>query len=45
MIKQMIEKTYPQPNKALIDWKGLKSDQRGKIIGILDEIGIEYVKI
>ncbi len=42
IVKQMLEKSFAK--KALIDWKGLKSEARNKVIGILDGLGIEYSK-
>ena len=42
MIKQMIEKTVPKPEFALFDWKGLKSEDRNRIIGILNKVGLQY---
>ena len=45
MIRQMIDKTIPRPKIAILDWKGLKKEQRSKIIGILDDIGMEWKKV
>ncbi|MFN3527627.1 MAG: D-aminoacyl-tRNA deacylase [Candidatus Altarchaeaceae archaeon] len=45
MIKQMIEKTYPNPNIVLIDWKGLNGEQKKKTLKVIEEIGIKYEKI
>lgn len=42
MILQALKRTQPEPKKALLDWKGLKSDQRDKIIEILDRNKIEW---
>lgn len=44
IVKQMISKTIPKPEYALLDWKGLKSEDKQKIKGILDEIGLPYKK-
>ncbi len=45
MIEQMVEKTIPKVDYALIDWKGTKSEFRKKIIEKLKKLGIEYRKI
>lgn len=44
MIEQMLNKTVPKPDFAVIDWKGLKGSQRRNIIKILDELGVEWKK-
>jgi D-aminoacyl-tRNA deacylase len=45
LIIQMIEKTVPKPEKALIDWKGLKGEQRNHITGLLEHYGLAWEKI
>jgi len=42
MVKQMIEKTVPTLDFAIFDWKGLKSEDRNRIIEILNKIGLQY---
>lgn len=44
MILQAYHKTLPKPEKALLDWKGLKSKQREKIIQILERNKISWEK-
>lgn len=44
MILQAVEKTVPKANKAIIEWKGLKSSQRQKIISVLEKNNIEWKK-
>jgi D-aminoacyl-tRNA deacylase len=44
MVLQMLEKTVPKPNVAVIDWKGLKGADRDRLIKILDELGIKWVR-
>ncbi len=44
LITQMIEKTVPRPKKAIIDWKGLKGEQRKLIISLLDKVGLVWDK-
>ncbi|ODS37327.1 MAG: hypothetical protein A7316_05570 [Candidatus Altiarchaeales archaeon WOR_SM1_86-2] len=45
LIKQMISKTTPKPEFAVLDWKGLKWEHRERVIGILNELGFEWKKI
>jgi len=42
MIVQMIKKTSPEPDFALIDWKGLNSLGKNTITKILDDAGVEW---
>ena len=42
MVRQMIEKTVPKPEFALFDWKGLRGEERSRIIGILNRVGLPY---
>jgi len=44
MINQMIEKTTPKPELAVLDWKGLKSEEKQKISKILEELHIPWKK-
>ncbi len=43
--KQMLEKTIPKPEIALIDWKGLRKDSREKVIKFLNEFGLELRRV
>lgn len=45
MAKQMVEKTIPRPEIALIDWKGLDMNGRAKVTIILNKLKINAVKI
>lgn len=44
MIFEMIEKTIPKPDYGVLDWSGLRSEQRKIIIEALNEKGLEYKK-
>jgi D-aminoacyl-tRNA deacylase len=44
MVQEMIAKTSPRPDVAVIDWKGLKGKDRDTLRDILDELGINWVK-
>ena len=45
MIKQMIEKTLPKASSALIDWKGLRSEEKRFLIEKLEKLKISYERI
>lgn len=45
MVIQAIEKTIEKPRLAVIDWKGLKGDDRLLITSILNDMGIEWIKV
>ncbi len=42
MILQMADKTVPRAELFFIDWKGLSSESRGSVIGIIEKLGFEY---
>ena len=44
MVAQMVKKTVPRPRGALIDWKGLKGETRGRILEWLEDLGVEPIK-
>jgi D-aminoacyl-tRNA deacylase len=44
IIKEAEVKTSEQISKVLIDWKSMKSEQRLKIIEVLDRVGLDYEK-
>jgi D-aminoacyl-tRNA deacylase len=44
MVAQMMEKTRPNPEVAVVDWKGLRGGDKGALTGILDELSVEWVK-
>ena len=44
MILEMISKTIPKPEQAVLDWKGMNSSQRKKIIDMLERNGINWVR-
>ncbi len=45
VILQLIRKTTPRPEKVLIEWKGLASEQKKNIASILDEHKIRWDKV
>ena len=44
MVRQMIGKTVPKPSFALFDWKGLRGEERNRIMGILNSVGLPYCR-
>ncbi len=45
MIEQMLSKTIPKPDIALIDWNGLNSEQRKKAVNKLEQTNLEWRKV
>lgn len=45
MFKQALEKNVEKIEKALIDWKGLKSDQRRLIIDLCEKNNLKWEKV
>jgi D-aminoacyl-tRNA deacylase len=45
MLKEAIEKTLPQPELAILDWKGLgKAESRQEILKLLEQAGLKYIR-
>lgn len=44
MILQIINRTIPKPEQVVLDWKGMNSAQRNKIIKILERNKINWVR-
>ncbi|MHA1507043.1 MAG: D-aminoacyl-tRNA deacylase, partial [Candidatus Asgardarchaeia archaeon] len=42
MVKKAFERTYPPPKIALLDWKGLKKENRDFLIDLFERNGIRY---
>lgn len=36
------EKTEEQINEVLIDWKSMKSEERQKLLGVIEKVGLDY---
>jgi len=43
--RQGIERSSEKVEKILIDWKGLKKEQRGKILKFIEEIGVKWGRV
>jgi D-aminoacyl-tRNA deacylase len=44
MVGQMIGKTVPRPEMGVLDWKGLRGEERKKVTEILGELGLPWKK-
>jgi D-aminoacyl-tRNA deacylase len=44
-LKQCIERTLERVEYAVLDWKGIKGEDRANLIKILDEVELEYEKV
>lgn len=42
MVEQMIERTVPSPDFAVLDWKGLRGGERRALAGVLEEVGLPW---
>lgn len=45
MLVSAAQRSDPKPEVAIIEWKSIKAHQRNQIIGVLEEIGMEHVKL
>lgn len=45
MIRLCVERTVERVKSAILDWKGIRGADKGKLITILDEIGVSIEKI
>jgi len=45
IVKKAFEKTIPPCKKALIDWKGMRSLERSKLLDFLISINVEAIKV
>ena len=45
IINQCRKKTVENVKKAIVDWKGIKGEYKTKVIEILDELGLEIMRI
>jgi len=45
MLKEAIDKTLPQPELAILDWKGLVgAEERKNILILLEQAGLKYIR-
>lgn len=45
MLKQAVEKTAEGVKGVLIDWKGLKKEQKDRLIPIIEDMGLEVIRV
>lgn len=45
IIEQCVEKTMETVESAILDWKGIKGADKGRLISALDEIGVPIEKV
>jgi D-aminoacyl-tRNA deacylase len=45
MLEQAFSRSIPKAEVAVVEWKGIKSGERQKVMTRLDELGIRYVKV
>ncbi len=45
MMKQCVEKTYEKVPLALLDWKGIKSEDKPALLAVLESAGLPYQKV
>lgn len=45
LIEQAFEKTVERPRLAIIDWKGLRGQDRELLLSIFRDLGVEWVKV
>jgi len=45
MIKQCVERTYEKVQLALLDWRGIKSEDKPALLAALEEAGLPYQKV
>ncbi|MBR9680961.1 MAG: hypothetical protein GOU98_04010 [Candidatus Altiarchaeota archaeon] len=45
LLKQMVDKTTPNPESLVFDWKGIPSSERSKIDNLANELGISTRKV
>ncbi|MEM3641860.1 MAG: D-aminoacyl-tRNA deacylase [Candidatus Bathyarchaeia archaeon] len=45
ILRQCINKTFEKVEYAILDWKGIKGEDKPKVVKMLDEIGLRYEKV
>jgi len=45
VLKQCVEKTVEKVEFAVLDWKGIKGEQKSRLVGMLEEIGVSFEKV
>lgn len=45
ILKQCVKKTFEGVEYAVLDWKGIRGEDKLKVVKMLDEIGLRYEKV
>jgi len=45
ILKQCVEKTLERVEFAVLDWKGIKGEQKSRLVGMLEKIGVSFKKV
>ena len=45
MIPSAIARSFPKPEVAVIEWNSIKASERNQVLGVLDDIGMDYVRV
>jgi D-aminoacyl-tRNA deacylase len=45
VIKQCVERTLEKVEVAFLDWKGIKGENKPKLVGMLKEVGVPFEKV
>jgi D-tyrosyl-tRNA(Tyr) deacylase len=45
MISQCVQKTSEKVQLAVLDWKGIKSEDKPKIVSALETVGLPFKKV
>jgi D-tyrosyl-tRNA(Tyr) deacylase len=45
MLQQCVERTWEKVDCAVLDWKGIKSEDKPKLLGALSELGLQVRKV
>jgi D-tyrosyl-tRNA(Tyr) deacylase len=43
-LKQCVERTLEKVDRAVLDWKGIKGENKQPLISLLEESGLDYEK-
>ncbi|HVO85709.1 MAG TPA: D-aminoacyl-tRNA deacylase, partial [Candidatus Eisenbacteria bacterium] len=45
MLKQCVERTYERVDHAFLDWKGIRGEDKPRLVAMLDKIGLSFEKV
>jgi D-aminoacyl-tRNA deacylase len=44
-LKQCVERTLEKVDRAVLDWKGIKGENKRPLLAMLEDVGLEYEKV